>query len=86
MATITATNARKKFFDIVKGANTKHEVYHIHHKDGDVVLMPEDEYESLIETLFLLSTPGFKEELKEAKEQIERGEVFTFEEVFGEKL
>ena len=86
MTTITATSARKEFFDIVKGANTKHEVYHIHHKDGDVVLMSEEEYESLMETLNLLSSADFKEGLKKAQEEIDRGEVVTFDKVFGEPL
>lgn len=55
MLAITATNARKDFFEIVKGATEKHEIYHIQHRKGDVVLMSEAEYDSLIETLELLS-------------------------------
>ncbi len=86
MATITATNARKDFFEIVKGATEKHEIYHIHHRKGDVVLMSEDEYDGLIETLELLSTPGFKEKFKTAQEEIKSGETVAFDEVFGESL
>jgi len=86
MTTITATSARKDFFEIVKGATEKHEIYHIHHRKGDVVLMSEDEYEGLIETLELLSIPGFKEAFKTAQEEIKSGETVTFDEVFGEPL
>jgi hypothetical protein len=28
MSTITATDARKSFFDLMKGVNQKHEIYH----------------------------------------------------------
>ena len=86
MPTITATNARKDFFEIVKGAAEKHEIYHIHHRKGDVVLMSEDEYESLLETLNLLSIPGFKEKFELSQKEIASGETVTFEEVFGEPL
>ena len=86
MTSITATNARHDFFEIVKGATQKHEIYHIHHRKGDVVLMSEDEYEALIETLDLLSTPGFKKDLEIAKQEIKAGQTATFDEVFGESV
>jgi antitoxin YefM len=86
MTTITATNARNDFLEIIKGATKKHEIYHINHCKGNVVLMSEDEYESLIETLELLSTHGFKEKFKLAQKEVEAGETVTFDEVFGEPL
>ena len=86
MQTITATNARKKIFEIVQGANEKHEIYHIHHKKGDVMLMSEGEYESLIESLKILSAPGFREKFKFAQKEITTGQTVGFEEVFGEPL
>ena len=86
MPTLTATNARKYFFEIVKGATEKHEIYHIHHRKGDVVLLSENEYESLVETLNLLSTPGFKERFALSQKEIESGQTATFEDVFGEPL
>ncbi len=86
MTTITATNARQDFFEIVKGATEKHEVYHIRHRKGDVVLMSEGEYESLIETLDILSTPGFKKGFELAQKEEQDGNTVSFEEVFGEPL
>lgn len=86
MTTITATNARKEFFEIVKGATEKHEIYHIQHRKGDVVLMSEEEYDGLIETLNLLSTPGFKEGLATAQEEVAKGDTVSFDDVFGEPL
>jgi antitoxin YefM len=84
MATVNATQARKEFFDLIKGALTNHKVFRIHHREGDVVLMSEEEYESLQETLELLSVPGFAESIKKSLGQIEKGETYSLDEVFGE--
>jgi len=83
MTTLTATDARRAFFDVVKGATDKHQIYRIHHRRGSVVLMAEDEYDSMIETMELLSTPGFRQSLKKSVAQMHRGETVSFEEVFG---
>jgi antitoxin YefM len=85
MTTLTATDARRDFFDVVKGAADKHQIYRIHHRRGSVILMSEDDYDSMIETLELLSTPGFRKSLKKSVGQMNRGETVSFEEVFGEK-
>lgn len=84
MTTLTATDARREFFDVVKGAADKHHVYRIHHRHGAVVLMSEDDYESLVETLELLSTPGFRKRLTRSVKQMHRGDTLSFKEVFGE--
>ena len=85
MTTLTATDARREFFDVVKGATDKHRIYRIHHRRGSVVLLAEDDYDSMIETMELLSTPGFCQSMKKSVEQMRRGETVSFEEVFGEK-
>ena len=85
MTTMTATDARREFFDVVKGATDKHQVFRIHHRHGSVVLMSENDYESLIETMELLSTPGFRKSLKRSVDQMHKGDTLSFEEVFGEK-
>lgn len=83
MTTLTATDARREFFDVVKGAADKHQIYRIHHRHGSVVLMAEDDYESMIETMELLSTPGFRQSLKRSVEQMRKGETVSFDDVFG---
>ncbi|MCL4491535.1 MAG: type II toxin-antitoxin system Phd/YefM family antitoxin [Nitrospirae bacterium] len=84
MTVVNATQARKEFFDLIKDALAKHTIFRIHHREGDVVLMSEDEYESLQETLELLSIPGFRESIKRSLKQIEKGETYSLDEVFGE--
>jgi antitoxin YefM len=83
MNKLTATDARRDFFDIVRGATQKHQVYRIQHRNGSVVLLSEEEYDNLIETLELLSIKGFRESIERSVDQIKRGETVSFEEVFG---
>jgi len=85
MTTMTATDARKSFFDLLKGANERHEVYHIRYKSGDAVLMSQEEFDSLQETLDLLSSPGFREGFEVARKEAESGDTLSFEDVFGEE-
>lgn len=85
MNALTATDARKSFFELLKGTNERHEIYHIRHRSGDAVLMSETEFDSLIETLELLSVPGFREGFEEARDEAAAGDTLSFEEVFGEE-
>lgn len=84
MTIVNATQARKEFFDLIKDTLTKHKMFRIHHREGDVVLMSEEEYETLQETLELLSIPGFRGSIKKSLKQIEKGETYSIDEVFGE--
>lgn len=83
MTTVTATSARRDFFDLVKGANEGHEPVRIQHRSGTAVLMSEDDYEGLLETLELLSVPGFRESLARSARQVRAGKTVGMAEVFG---
>ena len=85
MNTITATDARQSFFDLVKDATKKHCIYQISHRSGNTVLLSADEYESMVETLELLSIPGFRESMKRSVDQMNKEETVSFDEVFGEE-
>lgn len=85
MTTLTATDARKGFFDLLRGTNERHEVYHIRHKSGDAVLMSEAEFDSIQETLELLSAPGFRRGFNAARMEAEAGDTLSFGDVFGEE-
>ncbi len=84
MTTLTATAARKGFFELLKSAREQHEIYHIRYRSGDAVLMSQEEYDSLQETLALLSSPGFRKGFDKFRHEAEAGETVTFENVFGE--
>lgn len=84
MTILTATDARASLFELLRGANERHEIYPIRHRQGDAVLMSESEYESLMETLALLSTPGFRDAFEQADREADSGDTRSFDEVFGE--
>jgi len=84
MASVTATDARREFFEIIRRALHGHEVVRIHHREGGVVLISQEEYDGLLETLELLSTPGFRESIEEAEADIAAGRTTSLEELLGD--
>ncbi len=84
MTTLSATVARKGFFDLVKGAAKGHKTYRIQHRAGTAVLMSEADYESLVESMELLSVPGFRESIKKSIREMKKGETFSLKEVLGD--
>jgi antitoxin YefM len=85
MTTIPATAARRDFFDLVKGAAEGHKTFRIQHRKGAAVLMSEEDYEGLIETLELLSIPGFRASIKRSVRQAKAGKTISAAELFGGK-
>jgi len=83
MKTITATNARSDLFNILKKTIKGHSPCRISTREGGAILLSEEDFESLIETLELLSTPGFVKSIRKAKKEIEEGQTYSLEEVFG---
>ena len=82
MKTITASRARSELFNLLKNTVKGHRQVRITSKEGSVVLMSEEDYENLIETLELLSIPDFKKSLHVADREIEKGETYSMDEVF----
>ncbi len=85
MVRMSATKARTEFFSLLKKSIKEHEPVGIHTREGDAVLISEEDYESLMETLELLSTPGLAKSIAKARKEIERGETYSIDEVFGKK-
>ena len=83
MESMTATEARTRLFTLVKQASRGHRQYRIMHTEGSAVLLSEDDYESLLETLELLSTPGLARSIRRARKEIARGETYSLDEVLG---
>ncbi len=84
MTALTATDARKGFFTLIQNASEQHEIYHIRHRLGNTVLMSEDEYDSLNESLALLSSPGFRDAFEQSRREAAAGDTVSFADVFGE--
>jgi antitoxin YefM len=64
MTTITATEARKKLYRLIDAVEESHEAVHITGKRGKAVLVSEDDWSSIQETLYLLSIPGMGESIR----------------------
>jgi antitoxin YefM len=85
MQTITAETAHIDFRRLLRTTITEHRQYRIASEQGGVIMLSENDYESLVETLELLSVPGFYESIKAADKQIAEGDTYSLDEVFGDK-
>ena len=60
-------NFRKNIYELLKQAIKYNEPINISTKDGNAVVLSEEDYNGLMETLYLTSIPGIKEQLLEGK-------------------
>lgn len=65
MITTNITNFRKNLFQILEQTIKYNEPVQISTKDGNVVVLSEADYHSLMETLYLSAMPGMKEKIQE---------------------
>lgn len=63
MSVINATNARNNFFKIIDEALTTHKPITVTGKSGNVVIISEEDYHSIEETMYLCSIPGMREKI-----------------------
>lgn len=68
MTTINVTEARKNLYNLVDLANESHETILISGKRGNAVLISEEDWSAINETLYLLSIPKMRESIKEGLE------------------
>ena len=65
MTSITATEARKILYRLLDEVSSSHEPVEITGKRGSAVLVGEDDWRAVQETLHLLSTPVMRESIRE---------------------
>ena len=65
MPTLSATEARSKLYRLIDQAALTHEPIIITSKRGNAVLLSEDDWRSIQETIFLLNIPGMRESIRE---------------------
>jgi antitoxin YefM len=63
MKTISATNARESLYRLIDEVAESAEPIQIRGKRTNAVLVSEDDWRSIQETLYLLSIPGMKESI-----------------------
>ena len=64
MKTITLTEARKNLFQIRKNIIENHEEVLITHKNGNLIIMSQDDRENIMETFFILKDRKTMESLE----------------------
>jgi len=62
---INASAARQNFFRLIEDTIKNHEPVTVASKQGNVVIISEEDYRAIQETLCLLSMPGMRESIIE---------------------
>jgi prevent-host-death family protein len=65
MTSITATEARKQLYKLLDDVSDSHEPVQITGRRGNAVLVGEDDWRAVQETLYLVSIPGMRESIIE---------------------
>jgi len=68
MTSITASEARANLYRLIDEAAASHQPLLISGKRNKAVLVAEEDWEAIQETLFLLSVPGMRESIREGME------------------
>ena len=65
MTTISATQARKILYQLLDQVSDTHEPIQISGKRGNAILIGEEDWRAVQETLYLVSIPGMRESIRE---------------------
>lgn len=66
MVNINISNARSELYKLASSCIKYNDVINISTKEGNVILISEDDYHSLIESLYLAGIKGVYEDIEEA--------------------
>ena len=75
MTAITATDARKNFFGVIKQVNDDRVPVEVVSKHGNVVVMSKEDFDSMSETAYLLRNPANARRLLQAVADVRAGRV-----------
>ncbi|OGX60904.1 MAG: antitoxin [Omnitrophica WOR_2 bacterium RIFOXYC2_FULL_45_15] len=65
MTTLTATQARARLYGLMDSVAQSHEPVQITGKRHNAVLISDEDWRSIKETLYLLSIPGMRESIRD---------------------
>jgi len=68
MKTLTTTEARKIIYKLIDQANETHEPIQITGKKHNAVLVGEEDWRNIQETMYLISIPGMRESILKGME------------------
>ena len=64
MTTLTATEARKSLYGLLDDVAESHTAIHISGKRNSAVLVSQEDWQAIQETLFLTSIPGMRKSIQ----------------------
>jgi len=65
MAIFTATDARRRLYQLLSEVAESHEPVHITSNRGNAVLVSEDDWRAVQETLYLVAIPGMRQSIQD---------------------
>ena len=68
MTTLNATEARSNLYSLIDEASSTHKPIRITGKRSNAVLLSEEDWNAINETLFLVSIPGMRDSIIEGME------------------
>ena len=84
MEKLAISTMQRDLINIVKLVTEENKIYEIESGNTSAVLISQREYESLQETIELLSVSGLRESLQRSLEQIANNETYSFDDVLGD--
>ena len=63
MSIINATSARNNFFKIIEEALNTHKPITVTGKNGNIIIISEEDYAAMQETMYLNNIPGMREKI-----------------------
>lgn len=69
MATTNITELRKNLFSAIDSVIKYNEPIQVTTKSGNAVLISEEDYNALLETVYLMSQPGLVSKIKEGEKE-----------------
>lgn len=83
---ISASKAREKLFPLIEQVNLDHDSVTITSNNGNAVLVSESEWESMLETAFLLRTAANRKSLEKSLTELAAGKGKTVKYKKGQVL
>ena len=81
---LNISNSPEDLQNLVKSVTEDNKIYELQSHDDSAILISQKSYESLQETIELLSIPQLRESLQRSLQDIVNQETYSFEEVLGD--
>ena len=77
MTNTNATNLRKNLFEYLSQAVNFNDVINVSTKNGNAIILSVEDYNGLMETVYLMSDPNVMNDIMKSKEEpLEQGSVY----------